>query len=122
MAKKQENAEGKQVRRAIDGPDIDHDGLIGKIGKWNSEDRQRASSAAETRGDIGRFIDQTGINTKALSFLRSILKEAQKDGGQAKAMDIIRSVKKGLPFVEHEVGGQGDMLDPDAADTPGDGT
>ncbi len=123
MAKsKVENPEGKLVRRAIDGPDIDHDTLIGKIGKWNGEDRSRASSAAETRGDIGRFLETTGMNGKALSMLRTILKEAQKDGGDAKARDIIRSLEKGLPFVKDEIGGQSDMLDADAGDTPGDGT
>jgi hypothetical protein len=123
MAKaKDDNAEGKAVRRAYDGPDIDHDALIGKIGKWNGEDRSRASSAAETRGDIGRFIETTGMNNKALAMLRTIMKEAQKDGGDAKARDIIRSLEKGLPFVKDEIGGQTDMLDADAADKPGDGT
>jgi hypothetical protein len=114
--KKDDNPEGKAVRRAINGPDVDHDALIGNIGKWNAADRGRASSAAETRGDIGRFMETTGMNGKALSMLRTILKEAQKDEGGSKARDIIRSLEKGLPFVKDEIGGQSDMLDADAGD------
>ena len=99
-------SEGTEVRHAMNGPDIDHDKMIGKIDKWNGEDRARASTAAETRGEIGGFVEQTGINAKALSFLRSIKKVAARDGGQAKAMDIIMSIEKGLPMVKADIGGQ----------------
>lgn len=99
-------SEGKTVRVALSGPDIEHDQLIGKIDKWNGEDRERASSAAETRGEIGGFVENTGMNAKALSMLRTIKKAAARDGGQAKAMDIIMSLKKGLPFVEADITGQ----------------
>lgn len=101
--------EGTEVRRALDGPQIDHDHLIGRIGKWNSEDRGRTSTAAETRGEIGQFTEQTGINAKALSWLRSIMKVAVRDGGQAKAMDIIRSLEKALPMIKAEVAGQAEL-------------
>lgn len=113
---KDKTGEGAEVRRAMTGgPDIEHDHLIGKIDGWNREDRERASSAAETRGDIGQFTEQTGMNPKALSMLRTIKKAAARDGGQAKAMDIIRSLKKGLVMVEADISGQGtgDMLDDD---------
>lgn len=102
-------SEGTEVRHAMNGPDIEHDALIGKIEKWNREDRSRASTAAETRGEIGRFVETTGINAKALSVLRTIEKAAQKDGGQAKAMDIIRSLEKGLPMIKAHVMGQDDL-------------
>lgn len=110
--------EGTEVRRAMDGPEIDHDHLIGKIGKWNGEDRARASTAAETRGDIGQFTEQTGMNAKALSMLRTIMKAAVRDGGQAKAMDIIRSLEKALPMVKAEVAGQPELpgMDDDAVE------
>lgn len=98
-------SEGTEVRHAMNGPDIKHDQLINKIEKWNGEDRSRASTAAETRGEIGQFIETTGINPKALSTLRTIAKTAKKDGGQAKAMDIIRSLEKGLPMLKLHVGG-----------------
>lgn len=101
--------EGAEVRHAMNGPDIEHDHLIGKIDKWNGEDRARASTAAETRGEIGNFTEQTGMNAKALSMLRTIKKAAAKDGGQAKAMDIIRSLEKGLPMVKADVTGQEDL-------------
>lgn len=99
-------SEGKAVRVAIEGPDIEHDKLIGNIDKWNGEDRERASSAAETRGEIGQFTESSGMNAKALSMLRTIKKAAARDGGQAKAMDIIMSLKKGLPMVEADITGQ----------------
>ena len=98
-------SEGATVRHAMNGPDIEHDQLIGKIEKWNGEDRARASTAAETRGEIGTFVEKTGINPKALSLLRLIAKTAKKDGGQAKAMDIIRSIEKGLPMLKLHIGG-----------------
>jgi len=125
MARPKKNAEPK-VRHMQEGPDIDHDTLIGKIEGWNREDRGRASTAAETRGDIGGFVERTGMNAKALSMLRTIMKAADKDGGQSKAMDIIMSLKKGLAMVEAHVAGQGtvDMdfedLDPPADPKPKD--
>jgi hypothetical protein len=101
--------EGAEVRSAMNGPDIEHDHLIGKIDKWNGEDRARASTAAETRGEIGQFFERTNMNAKALSMLRTIKKAAAKDGGQAKAMDIIRSLEKGLPMIKADVVGQEEL-------------
>ncbi len=125
MAKaKDDNAEGKAVRRAYDGPDISHDALIAKILELNSEDHGRASSAGETRAKVGEFTERTGMNPKAFAVSRMILKQAAKDGGQAKAMDVIRSLEKALPMLrDHVAGQQSEMnLDADAADKPGDGT
>lgn len=106
-------SEGREVRQAFDGPDIEHDQLIGKIERWNGEDRQRASSAGETRSDIGLFIEQSGMNNKALAMCRTIMKEGGKDGGQAKAMDVIRSLETALPMIKAHIGGQQSELDLD---------
>jgi hypothetical protein len=100
-------SEGAEVREAIDGPDIDHDQLIAFITARNREDRERSSSAGESRQKIGEFLDETAMNGKALSFLRQIVKTSDKDNGQAKAADIIRSLKVGLPMIENHICGQG---------------
>lgn len=97
-------SDGADVRRAYDGPDIDHDTLIGTAARHNMEDGDRASSAAETRQDIGEFIERTGMNNKAYSIIRQIMKIGDKS--QDKAMDVIRSLQKGLPMVESHIGGQ----------------
>jgi hypothetical protein len=102
-------SEGAEVRHAMNGPDIEHDALIGKIDKWNAEDRARASTAAETRGEIGQFTEQTGMNPKALSMVRTIKKAAAKD--QHKGMDIIRSLETALPMIKADIGGQQSEMD-----------
>lgn len=100
-------SEGKSVNVAFKGPSIEHDELIGFSAARNDEDRKRASSAGESRAKIKEWLEETGMNGKALSWLRQILKTADKDDGQAKAMDVIMSLKKGLPMVEAHVAGQG---------------
>lgn len=102
-----ENGVGKIVRTSFDGPDVDHDRLIGFIDARNREDRERSSSAGESRQMIGEFIEDTAFNGKALAFLRQIKKVALKDNGQARAADIIRSLKVGLPMIENDILGQG---------------
>jgi hypothetical protein len=100
-----DNADGAAVRRAIDGPDIDHDELISFIAARNQEDGDRASDAGESRQAIGEFVERTGMNAKALAWMRQILKANNKS--QAKAMDIILSVEKALPMIKAHVAGQG---------------
>jgi hypothetical protein len=109
-------SEGAEVRHAMDGPEIEHDQLIGKINQWNLEDGERASSAAETRSEIGQFTEKTGMNAKALSMLRQIKKTGAKN--RDKAMDIIRSIEAGLPMVKADLGGQQSEMDLDADDPP----
>ena len=100
--------EGAEVRRAMSGPDITHDEFIAFCGARNREDGDRASEAGESRQLIGEFIERTGMNGKALSWCRVILKANSKgDKGQQKAMDMIASLRKALPMVEAEVRGQG---------------
>lgn len=99
--------EGKETRLAYDGPDVDHDQLIAEIDRMSRGEHERASDASESAAKTKEFIDETGMNGQALSWLKSIVKKLPKKDGQAKAMDIIRSLKVGLPMVENHVGGQG---------------
>ena len=113
-------SEGSDVRRAYDGPDIEHDQLIGFIEARNREDGERASSAGESRQMIGDFLEQTNMNAKALSTCRTIMKQKTTD----KAMDIVRSLETALPMLKAHLGGQQselelspgepEMVDPDA--------
>lgn len=98
---------------------LDHDALIGKITQWNMEDADRASGAGETRADIGQFIEDTGINNKALSQLRAGLrlkKESQR-------LDWLRSMEVGLEIVGAHIRGQStaDMFDDPDQDEAGFG-
>ena len=99
--------EGKTVAAAYHGPSIEHDELIDFIGARNREDKQRSSSAGESRQKIGEFLEETSMNGKALGYCRQILKVNDKDDGQHKAMDIIMSLKAALPMIEAHVAGQG---------------
>lgn len=111
--------EGKRVAVAFDGPTLDEDQLLDFIEARNREDKDRSSSAGESRERIGAFIDSTGINSKALAWLRQLMKINDKPNGQAKAMDIIMSFKAGLVFVEAAIRGQGTQeMDFDADDAP----
>lgn len=116
-------SEGAAVRRAHDGPDIEHDKLLGFIEARNREDKDRASSAGESRQKIGTFLDESGMNGKALSWCRQIVKVSGKSDGQNKAMDIIRSLEAALPMVKNHVGGQqAEMFDgePEPVEPVGD--
>ena len=109
MAKKK--TEGEEVRQAFDGPDIDHDVLISNMAARNDEDAERASSAGESRSAIGAFLEETGMNSKAYSWCRQILKKKK----QADQMAIIMSLETALPMIKAHVAGQStaDMFDED---------
>lgn len=122
-------SEGSDVRRAFDGPDIDHDKLIDFITARNNEDSERASDAGESRQKIGEFLEETNMNAKALSVCRTILKQKSTDKG----MDIIRSLEATLPMLRAHLGGQQpemefdqdeppEMIDPDEAEAMDDGS
>lgn len=100
-------SEGAEVRRAFDGPQIEHDEFMDFAIKQNDADRKRASSAGESREQIKEFLDEHDLHSKAVSWMRVILKMNERDNGQAKAMDCIRSLKVLLAMVEHHVAGQG---------------
>jgi hypothetical protein len=108
-------SEGKEVRIAISGPDIEPDALLDFIGERNRDDRRAASISGESRAAIKAFLDETGMNGQALSWCRVIVKKLDKDDGQHKAMDVIRSLKKALPYIEQHVTGNttADMFDSD---------
>jgi hypothetical protein len=94
------------VRHAFTGPEVEHDQLIDFIVARNHEDAKRSSSSGESRALIGGFIEETGINSQALSWMRSVMKK--KD--EQKALDVIRSLELILPMVKaHVTGQQSDM-------------
>lgn len=104
MAKK---SEGAEVRQAYDGPSVDHDALIDQIQARSAEEYARASDAAESGAKINEFLEETGLNSQAFSWGKSILKKLPKKDGQAKAMDVIRSLELIVPMLKAHVGGQG---------------
>lgn len=87
-------------------PDVEHDDLLGIIDKRMKEEYARASDAGESAADTREFLDETGLNSQAFSWLKSIVKKIPKKDGTNKAMDIIRSLKLCLPMVENHVLGQ----------------
>ena len=100
-------------------PDITHDKVIDfQMGRI-AEERRIASASGENRKVIQSFLEETGLNSQAVSWSKTILKKLDKDAGEAKAMDIIRSLKKLLPMVEDHVKGQQSTMDlpePEPAD------
>lgn len=108
MAKKK--SEGEAVRLAYDGPSLDHDELISEAEARNREDAVRASSAGESRNKIKSFLDETNMNSKAFSWMRSVLKTPDV----AKAMDIVLSLEAALPMVKAHLGGQQSSMDLEA--------
>ena len=99
--------EGAEVRKAFDGPTVDHDALIAQLEARIREEHARSSDASESASKVAEFIEDTGVNSQALSWMKSILKKLPKKDGQHKAMDIIRSIKVMLPMIEDHIGGQG---------------
>lgn len=82
--------------------DIDHDDLIAQIIDRNAEDRERGSSAGESRQKIGEYLEKSGMNGKAFSVCRQILKLKK----YSQRMDLIRSLEEALPMVKAHVVGQ----------------
>ena len=105
MAKKK--SEGQQVREAFDGPKVEHDDLMSFLNERIAEQHARSADASESSSKTTKFVDETGLNSQAVSWAGSILKKLPKKDGQAKAMDVIRSMKLMLPMLENHVGGQG---------------
>ena len=99
-------SDGKEVRQAYDGPDLDHDALIAEIEARSSEEYARGSDAGESSAKTKEFLEETGMNSQAFTWCKSILKKLPKKDGQAKAMDIIRSLNTALPMIEAHVAGQ----------------
>jgi hypothetical protein len=104
MAKPQ--SEGEAVRRAYDGPTLDHDKLIGHIGARIKEEGERSSDGSESAAKVSAFIEETGMNTQAYSWMKTIVKKLPKKDGQSKAMDVIRSIEAALPMIKAHIAGQ----------------
>jgi hypothetical protein len=104
MAKK---SEGAVVVQAYKAPEVEHDDLIDQIQARSAEEYARGSDAAESGAKVKEFLEKTGLNSQAFSWGKSILKKLPKKDGQAKAMDVIRSLKAIIPMLEAHVGGQG---------------
>jgi len=119
MAKAQ--SEGEQVRRAFDGPTLEHDKLIGHIGARISEEHSRSSDGSESAAKVSAFIEETGMNSQAYSWMKTIIKKLPKKDGQSKAMDVIRSIEAALPMIKAHVAGQSTAeMFPDEAPAPVD--
>ena len=86
---------------------VTHDALIDQITARMAEEYARASDASESGAKIKEFLEETNLNSQAFSWLKSIVKKLPKKDGQAKAMDIIRSMRIGLDMIENHVQGQG---------------
>jgi hypothetical protein len=104
MAKK---SEGAVVVQAYKAPEVEHDELIDQILARSQEEYARQSDAGESGAKVTAFLEKTGLNSQAFSWGKSILKKQPKKDGQAKAMDIIRSLKAILPMLEAHIAGQG---------------
>ena len=61
--------------------------IINSLDRWKMDEASRASDAAETREEIGALIETTGVNKKALAFVRALHKMPQD-----KRDDVLRSL------------------------------
>ncbi len=87
--------------------EVNHDDLISEIAARIHEEGERNSDASDSAAATHKFLEETGLNSQAFSWGKSITKKLSKKQGQAKAMDIIRSLKVMLPMLENHVMGQG---------------
>lgn len=90
---------------------VDHDTLLGEIGRVKKEEGARKSDAAESGAKTKEFLEETRLNSQAFSWMCSIVKKLDKKDGESKAMDIIRSLEAGLPMIKNHVLGQQDEMD-----------
>lgn len=98
---------GEKIRKSLDGPQVEHDALINQIEARAKEQRARTMDAGESGAKVQHFLEQTGLNSQAYSWLSSIFKKLDKKDGQHKAMDVITSLETGLPLLKNHVLGQG---------------
>lgn len=86
--------------------------IINSLDRWKMDEASRASDAAETREEIGALIEQTGVNKKALAFVRALHKMPQD-----KRDDVLRSLDPLMGVMQPVWGGQKtpDMFPEDSA-------
>lgn len=80
---------------------IHQDKLLRKLGEWKAEDATRASEVGEQRADIKDFLELTGWNKTALSWVRKLDKLDDE-----KRSDIIRSFDDLRSIMDNAWGGQ----------------
>lgn len=102
-----DKTEGQEVREAFDGPQLEHDALIGHIVDRFEEATQRSSDSSESSAKTTAFLDETGLNGNALKVGANLVKTLKKKNGQQKAMDTIRSLELIVPMIKNHVEGQG---------------
>lgn len=85
---------------------LSHDDLIDQINARAAEEYARASEAGESGALVADFLEKTNMNSQAFSWCKSIVKKMPKKDGQAKALDIIRSLQIALPMIKAHVEGQ----------------
>lgn len=85
---------------------VSHDELIDQITARSKEEYARQSDAGESGAKVNEFLEKTGMNGQAFGWLKSIMKKLPKKDGASKALDIIRSLEKGLPMVKNHIEGQ----------------
>ncbi len=68
-------SEGAAVREAFDGPEVEHDALISFYEARIAEEHARSSDASESAAKVNQFLEETGLNSQACSWGKSILKK-----------------------------------------------
>lgn len=56
---------------------VHYDKIVNSFAAWKSGERDRASDAGEMRAEIGQLLELTGLNKKAVSFVRALDKLEQ---------------------------------------------
>lgn len=84
---------------------IDAGEVIAKMKAFNERDSERASDAGEDRQKIGAYLNDTGLNAKAFSHLRMVLRMKKPT---AKA-DWLRTMQTLFPIVQAEIERQDEM-------------
>lgn len=91
--------------------EIDKTEVLQKMQDFNTEDSERSSDAGESRQRIGEFLEKTGINNKAFSQCRMVLRMKKDD----KRQDWLRSMRALMPLMEEQIASIGTR---DAFDVP----
>lgn len=96
-----DQTEGRAVREAHEGPTIDYDTFLNHHEAQKQHEDSSASTMGEARQARGIFLEDTGLNGKAVSAVRAGLKI--KD--EAKQQAWLRSMKALLPIAEDHITG-----------------
>lgn len=89
------------------GVTVTHDELIDQIHARADEEYARQSDAGESAAKVDKFLEKTQLNSQAFSWSKSIMKKRKKKDGDAKALDVIRSLEITLPMLKSHILGQG---------------